>query len=155
MTNFVPDARPEQVHAVLDGGDHERPEQRRDHAADAAEEARAADDRSGDDEQKQVPTARPGSDRPEPGGQNDPTDARHEAADHEDGDADPIDVDAGAAGRLRAAADRVDVTAEARPPGDERPEDEEDDEDDGRRERRGPCSAYQTAAKVTTARPRT
>ena len=89
-----PGRQAEQVHAVLDRGDHERPEERRDDAADAAEEARAADDRGGDDEQEQVPTARAGSDRAEPRGQHDPTDARHEAADHEDGDAYPIDVDA-------------------------------------------------------------
>ena len=38
---------------------------------------------------------------------------------------DPVDVDARAAGRLGAAADRVDVAPEARPLGDERPEDEE------------------------------
>ena len=49
------------------------------------------------------------------------------ARDHEDDDPDAGDVDAGAPGRLGVAADGVDVPAERRPLGDERPEDEHDD----------------------------
>ena len=45
--------------------------------------------------------------------------------DREHGDPDPVDVDARPPRRLGVAADGVDVAAEARPVGDERPEDEE------------------------------
>ena len=57
------------------------------------------------------------------------------ARDHEDEDADPRDVDACAPGGLGIAAHGVDVTAEGRPLGEERQDDEEDDDQDaGQRE---------------------
>ena len=49
----------------------------------------------------------------------------HRPGDHEDGEADPLDVDAGAPRRLGVPADGVDVAAERRPVGDERPEDQQ------------------------------
>ena len=132
ITNFVPDARPRRSIPFVDGADDEGPEERRDDAADAAEEARAADHGGGDDEQQQLASTRVRRDRAEPRGEHDAADAGHEAADHEDGDAHTVDVDPGPPRRLGVPAHRVDVAAEARSRGDERPEDQEDDEDQDR-----------------------
>ena len=57
--------------------------------------------------------------------------AGHEPVDREHGDADVVDVDTGTPGRLRAAADGVDVATERGRRDDERPEGEEEAEGDG------------------------
>src|SRR6266508_5306786 len=49
-----PRGEAEQVHSVLNRGDYQGAEKRRDHPADASEQAGATDHSRGDDEQKQV-----------------------------------------------------------------------------------------------------
>ena len=128
MTNFVPDASPIRsmpfwIEAITSAPSSAA-------ITPPPEEARAADHRGGDDEEEQVAAAGVGGDRPETGREHDPADAGHEAADHEDRDPDAIDVDSSPSRRLRIPTDGVDVPPEARPAGDERPEEKEDSEDE-------------------------
>src|SRR5207249_8759701 len=71
-------------------------------------------------------------------GEDDPAKPGHPAGDHEDQDPDQLDVDAGATGGFGVASDRVDVTAEGRPAGDIRAED--DDEQHDQPDERHPAS---------------
>ena len=66
------------------------------------------------------------------GGEHDAAEAGHAARDHEDDDPDAGDVDARAARRLGVAADGVDVPAEGRALGDERPEEQHHDDEEQR-----------------------
>ena len=97
------------------------------HAATTAEQARAADHGGGDGVEQDRAAAGAEVDRVEARGEDDAADGRHAARDREDRDPDELHVDAGAVRGLGAAADRVDVPAERRAPGDERPEREQRD----------------------------
>ena len=154
ITNFVPEARPSRSIPFWMEAITSAPRSARDDAADAAEEAGAADDGGGDDEQQQVPPpVFVATERSREASMMPPTPAMK-----------PLIMKTamrtrstgmpGATRGLGAPAHGVDVAAEARSRGDERPEDQEDDR--GSAITVGHAAvliAYQTPAKMTTASP--
>ena len=129
MMNLTPEARSSRSMPLFTVVITAAPQQRVHDPPVPSEQARPADHRGRDREQQELAAARSRVHRPQPRGQDDPAHARHEARDHEDGDPDPVDVDPRPPRRLGVAADGIDVPAEARPAGDERPEEEEGSDD--------------------------
>src|ERR1035437_2849290 len=124
----------EQVHAVGDGADDQRPEQSRDHGAATAEQAGATDDGRRDGVEEDVAAAGRLVDRVTTRRRQDASKGGEGRGEDEDGEADADHVDASASSRLLVAADRVEVPPEARPAGDhleDRDQSEEDDDTKG------------------------
>ena len=128
------------VQAVRDRRDDERAEERSADLPASAEQADASDDGGRDRVEEQRPAPLLQVHRLEPRGEDDPADAGHDPRDHEDEDADARDVDAGATGRLRVAADGIDVAPERRALREKRQPDEEDQHQE-RRERQTDAAA--------------
>ena len=95
----------------------------------AAEDADPADDDRGDDLERVAARGRP-VDRPEFDDVHDPGDAGQQAAQGEGHEDDQPRRDAEDGGRLRVAADRVELPAEPGPAQEDRPDHDDDDRDE-------------------------
>ena len=129
---LIAELHPGEVDPVRERRDHQRAHQRADHAAAAAEEARAADHGRRDRVEQDRPAAGVQVDGVQPRGEDHAAEAGHRPGDHEDDQPDVPHVDARATGRLGVPADGVDVTAEGRALRDPRPEHEQDDHEQER-----------------------